>query len=137
MVIVDKSIDELLNELSNPMVELEDDFVIQGRSDLGSFMTQVFDEGLCSLRSDESLYPLVREAALNAAEWGNNFDSSKKVVVKLYSGLNGWLLQISDSGKGFDYQSVMKDGYFQNKGMVLLIIVNQLLVFALVMKAEP
>jgi len=122
MVIVDKSLDELLLGIDSPKIVFNQ-FCYLGNPD--SNHSSYF--GFKDLRSSiagvimglggADYSRLIEEVLLNSAGHGNGWDSAKPLQVVIYSGLNGWLLNVTDSGEGFDYKKVISDGIFHNFGV--------------------
>ena len=59
--------------------------------------------GIISGLSGVDISRLVDEVLLNSAGHGNSWDASKPLSVVIYSGANGWLLNVTDAGTGFNY----------------------------------
>lgn len=122
MVIVSDSLSDLLLVLDKPKVVFNETCYLGnpdssyescfGFRDLRSSIAGVI-MGLGS--ADYSR--LIEEVLLNSAGHGNGWDSAKPLTVVIYAGVSNWLLSVTDSGDGFDYKRVEREGVFHNFGV--------------------
>lgn len=68
-------------------------------------------------QSDKNLYDnAICEALFNALLWGNRRDPAKHISSSAFVGENGWAVQITDEGNGFDYARTDAEGIFHAFG---------------------
>jgi len=129
MVIVDKSLDDMLEEiefLGAPiqhimLFESSDTHCKEGRfAKLGS-QQDVLSVHLQGYINYFLFYIAVEEALSNAYFYGNQGDNSLQILLTYYSGVSGGVVRIEDQGEGFNFEEVQarfKRGkrYFSNKG---------------------
>lgn len=113
---VDKSIDEMLREIE--FKEIGEYRIIQGNDPVGQLF--YVNDAICNSHPFlNQHYLLTEELIANAILRGNNKDPFVVASAKVLLGEKGWVLRIRDSGKGFNVDSVLKNGEYQYGGQGL------------------
>jgi len=135
MVIVNKTIREILEEVGRCKVLRRD--IISPGNNPEIFLTGWVEEGLfggpshdyrdtvlgnLELGDDDrkGLQMVFAECVTNGVEWGNNRNPDYGVRVSVLEGKSDYLIEIEDSGKGFDYSEriaqMRTGGGYANRG---------------------
>jgi hypothetical protein len=122
MVLVNKNLEGMLKEIDFQAISRDDTIIpmtfqgcpkqeeIPELSDvLCDFVRQIYhgDEELASYVTERTGKQwgarLIAVAIENAVLWGNHNNPHLPVTIKAYEGRHGLIVQVQDSGKGFDY----------------------------------
>mgnify|MGYP001591288564 CR=1 FL=1 len=119
-----KSIDQMLEEIE--FQQFGEYQIIQGEGIDGENIVNAVD-AICTAHPFLNKYSslLMEESIDNAIRRGNNGDPFVIASAKVLLGKKGWVLRIRDSGKGFDFDRVLKNSEYQNRGSGLFILKNE------------
>jgi len=122
MVIVNKSLEEMLKGIGDAKRVFHrqyriGNFIDDDRSHANFVMADAaFKQALGPVYVQLPISTAIKEAFDNAIQHGNQFDRKKNTTVDIYRGGLGWVVGISDEGKGFDYRKVLATESKKNFG---------------------